>query len=132
MPRIKGIPHKEITRFRMCIDHDFTPHKSNKLNCDICTKRFQNANAKKQRIETMAVVDAYKLSQGCAICGYAEHPAALEFDHIESLSKLGQTRLVLKGRSQYTKLIHDPNVQILCANCHRIKTRENGEYLAKD
>lgn len=131
MGRPKGSKNV-FSKKRNCIDHEFIPYYRNEDNCDICTKRFYNEHAKMGRIRTMAVVDAYKLSQGCAVCGYAEHPAALEFDHIESLSKLGQTRLVLKGRSQYMKLIHDPNVQVLCANCHRIKTRKNGEYLAKD
>lgn len=131
MSRAKGSLNK-VSKFRNCIDHDFEPLAKKPTDCSICVKRFQNEHAKKARTRTMAVVDAYKLSQGCALCGYAEHPAALEFDHIQSLSKLGQTRLILKGRTQYKELIHDPNVQVLCANCHRIKTRENGEHLAKD
>lgn len=61
----------------------------------------------------------------CVKCGYKEHQAALQIDHIIPLRRKTKgmgvggnknCRAVLKG--------HIENVQLLCANCHAIKTYE--------
>ena len=51
----------------------------------------------------------------CAICGFiAVHKAQLDIDHIDG-----------------NRLNHDPaNLQVLCANCHRLKTMENEDHLS--
>ncbi len=33
-------------------------------------------------------LDLYKMSKGCQVCGYKEHPVALEFDHINKADKV--------------------------------------------
>ena len=131
MPREKGVPTKEVTKFRNCQDHDFSPHRHNALNCVICLRVFQREHARQSRTKTLAVVDAWKLTQGCAVCGYNEHPAALELDHIVPITTLGKKRKSPKTRVDYKNLIFDPNIQVLCANCHRIKTRDNKEHLLR-
>jgi DNA-binding transcriptional ArsR family regulator len=54
----------------------------------------------------------------CAICGFAEHPAALQFHHLDPdakefhLSHQGQSRSLNRMRAEAQKCV------LLCANCH--------------
>lgn len=62
-----------------------------------------------------------KLRRGCIDCGYNEHPAALDFDHIEgekrfAVSKVSRSLEALKA--EIAKCV------VRCANCHRIRTSE--------
>lgn len=54
----------------------------------------------------------------CRLCGFAEHPAALQFHHLDPstkefhLSDRGLTRGITRMRSEAEKCV------LLCANCH--------------
>jgi len=53
----------------------------------------------------------------CAICGYCRHPAALQFHHVDPVSKEftlcnGETRSLERMRAEAAKCV------LLCANCH--------------
>ena len=56
----------------------------------------------------------------CKICGYAEHPAALQFHHLDPTTKQfhlghqGQTRAIDRMRAEAKKCV------LLCANCHAL------------
>ena len=60
----------------------------------------------------------YKLQLGCADCGYKGHHAALEFDHVLSGKRLnvGECRSYAKAKSEIALC------EVVCANCHRIRT----------
>jgi len=64
-----------------------------------------------------------KRDRGCAHCGYNANPAALEFDHIIPRRVTGEppTR-VMNSYIRLESALTDPNVQVLCANCHAIKS----------
>jgi len=66
-------------------------------------------------------MDRYKVLKGCTECGYNDHPYALEFDHIDPLQK----HMAISDMYCYSW----PRVkaelakcQLLCGNCHNIKT----------
>ena len=65
-------------------------------------------------------VQQYKLEQGCADCGYAEHHAGLEFDHVKSRlrgtvsSQVGKSRRVIEEEIA--------RCDVVCGTCHRIRT----------
>ena len=54
----------------------------------------------------------------CALCGYARHSAALQFHHLDPMTKSfglgvrGITRSIAKLREEASKCV------LLCANCH--------------
>jgi hypothetical protein len=54
----------------------------------------------------------------CASCGYARHPAALQFHHLDPATKSfglgvrGITRSIARLREEAAKCV------LLCANCH--------------
>lgn len=64
-------------------------------------------------------IRAIKLARGCADCGYAQHPAALDFDHLSNKSFA-----IAQGRDRKWTLILEEiaKCDVVCANCHRIRT----------
>jgi hypothetical protein len=72
-------------------------------------------------------VDKVKLSNGCQICGYNKHPAALSFDHINPETKFRsksgkavQIADMVKNKKYSWELIREEiaKCRILCMNCH--------------
>lgn len=63
----------------------------------------------------------YKLSHGCADCGYAEHVAALDFDHRPGTTKV---RDIKHGNTLGWEalLAEVAKCDVVCANCHRVRT----------
>lgn len=84
-------------------------------------------------------VDQYKTSNGCCVCGYNKHPAALCFDHLPGCTKAeitkngGAKRTCAGGMYRlYSK--HHPiedlvdeikKCRLLCSNCHMEHTHTN-------
>jgi 5-methylcytosine-specific restriction endonuclease McrA len=117
-----------IKNLSNCIDHQFIQHPKFESLCLICHKRYNALKAREGRSRAVKLFNDYKVNTGCVKCGYNEHFAALEFDHIIPV-KLGFKRAgIKKTKASLEKIINDPNVQVLCAICHRIKTWENGDY----
>lgn len=83
----------------------------------------------RRRIQVL--VNDYKMSKGCAQCGYNKHPYALQFDHINQINnreksrpRYGSDGSVLRAESlkSLDKVKTDTNIQVLCGNCHNIKS----------
>ncbi len=73
-------------------------------------------------IKRREFIDAFKLQKGCCLCGYNEHPVALDFDHLEPKDKkftIG-TKYIQAKEEDLLKEIQ--KCRILCANCHRVET----------
>lgn len=70
-------------------------------------------------------VREYKLSKGCTDCGYDKHWAALDFDHLPGTVKVADIR---SGASfGWVALLEEiEKCDVVCANCHRIRTVERG------
>jgi len=72
-----------------------------------------------------ARINAIKLERGCADCGYAAHPAALEFDHLPGVGKV-QNIAAMPCNSWAAIEAEIAKCEVVCANCHRIRTAERG------
>ena len=69
---------------------------------------------------------------GCTKCGFNESPHALQFDHLDKSEKRDSiSNLVHAGGGIRTLKVEIRKCQLLCANCHAIKTYEEKDYLAK-
>jgi hypothetical protein len=80
----------------------------------------------KKSLERRTWLDEYKLSAGCAICGYNKHPRALTFDHLdpsEKHEKFSSKQMLRWGEE--TLMEELKKCRVLCANCHNIETHEN-------
>jgi hypothetical protein len=84
-------------------------------------------------------VDLYKITNGCSVCGYNEHPAALCFDHLPGHEKAEITKNGCSKRScaggmfmLYSKkydveelIAEIQKCRLLCHNCHMENTHKN-------
>lgn len=62
-----------------------------------------------------------KLELGCTDCGYKDHPAALDFDHLPGFEKVrGISRMLAASRGQLLQEL--AKCEVVCSNCHRIRT----------
>lgn len=74
------------------------------------------------------LVDAYKVSVGCCVCGYNKHPSALCFDHLPEYNKHdacksgskagGMYRLYSKRHSPQELIDEIKKCRVMCSNCH--------------
>jgi ribosomal protein L35 len=81
-------------------------------------RRRYNERTKKLKRQALS---EWKMAVGCMDCGYAEHPAALDFDHRDPAAKAyGVGRMVTNGWAVIMAEI--AKCDVVCANCHRIRT----------
>ena len=76
----------------------------------------------RRRAERGARVRAMKLERGCADCGYNAHPAALDFDHLPGGGKRHGIADIQAHYPMATILAEIAKCEVVCANCHRIRT----------
>jgi hypothetical protein len=67
-------------------------------------------------------VNAIKLASGCVDCGYNAHPAALDFDHVGPAEKIDNVSRLIRLRSWEVIEAEIAKCEVVCANCHRIRT----------
>lgn len=94
-----------------------------------CKECMKNNAAERQKIGRK-YLDDYKLDKGCEICGYKNHPAALQFDHLKPSIK----NFNIGGRTCSTIETLQSEIdkcRVLCANCHSIHTHDP-DFLNKD
>lgn len=69
-----------------------------------------------------------KLAAGCADCGYASHSAALDFDHRDPSTKVGNVAAMVCSRSWDSIEAEIAKCDVVCANCHRVRTATRSEH----
>lgn len=89
------------------------PHK----NPEVRRKFFRDRYAK-----NLKYVQELKIQSGCVVCGYDEHHAGLEFDHI--LPKKRGTVAQQMGKSLKVILEEIERCEIVCGTCHGVRTYE--------
>ena len=109
----------ERVRLQFCSRH----YKLNYRNGSPLIQKRATSTPGKGAAERRAYVVAYKLEKGCADCGYREHHAALSFDHLPGTVKV---RDIKSGQQLGWKALLDEiaKCEVVCANCHRIRTYE--------
>lgn len=97
-------------------------------DCPDCERQRQRprykARAKAKYDKKRAYVDAIKLVHGCVDCGYRAHPAALHFDHLPGFEKSGNIAKMCDGTTMAKLDEEIAKCEIVCANCHAIRTAE--------
>jgi ribosomal protein L44E len=67
-------------------------------------------------------IHKYQMEKGCMDCGYNEHPAALEFDHHVDSEKSFNIGEQIGSRSRERLWEEIAKCDVVCANCHAIRT----------
>lgn len=92
---------------------------------ELRSREHEYADRKYQR--RTELVNIIKLMSQCVDCGYDKHPVALEFDHIPGTIKLNNVASLVRGGLK--KLFEEiDKCEVVCANCHRIRTTERDEW----
>jgi hypothetical protein len=78
-------------------------------------REYCNANRKR------AIINRYKCMRGCCDCGYKEHAAALEFDHLDASTKTRTVASLMYNSMERIKQ-EIAKCVVRCANCHQIKS----------
>jgi len=98
-------------------------------------------NKKKIKLARHELVDHYKLTVGCHICGYNKHPSALCFDHQPEYEKSditknggakrtqagGMYRLYSAKYSVDELLDEIKKCKVMCHNCHMEHTHNTNQ-----
>jgi 5-methylcytosine-specific restriction endonuclease McrA len=97
----------------------------NWLTCEAWAKRNESCKnaAKRTQKRNVKIIQEEKLKHGCVCCGYSAHACALDFDHIDPSDKI---RDIAKMHTTSIPVLQKEmeKCQVLCANCHRIKTHD--------
>jgi transposase-like protein len=99
----------------LCPEHGVAAHVrggDGYLRCRRC--RADAVMRRRARVRAILIAEA---GGRCAACGYDDHPAALQFHHVDRSTKTftlrdGGTRSLARMREEARKCV------LLCANCH--------------
>ena len=69
-----------------------------------------------------------KRHYGCTDCGYNESPYALQFDHIGDDKKASVSNLIRSDYSWSTIKTEILKCEVVCANCHAVRTQSRGQH----
>ncbi len=122
---IKSEEAKERARLRAAEWYKNNPERANASKRALYRKHKERwlGYAATKRCSRRQVIWEYKVERGCAICGYKEHHAALDFHHLDECEKVGNISQIYQGKWEAV-LAEIEKCQILCANCHRIISHE--------
>jgi hypothetical protein len=70
----------------------------------------------------MKEIHEYQMEKGCADCGFNKHPAALEFDHVNPSEKVFNIGEQIGTKSRESLWEEIAKCEVVCANCHAIRT----------
>lgn len=83
---------------------------------------------KVRRRKTRQIYYDYLLTLSCEECG-ENHPACLDFDHIDPTTKVGKGVGSLVRTNVWNKVKEEiDKCRVLCANCHRKRTAEQFDW----
>jgi hypothetical protein len=75
-----------------------------------------------RRAERRAFIDSIKLAAGCIDCGYNLNAEVLDFDHLDSATKIAGIAAMI-DHSMPLLIAEIAKCVVRCANCHRIVTQ---------
>ncbi len=90
----------------------------------LCPERSRDID-RRSVVMKQSLLATIKMIAGCADCGYNKDPVALDFDHIlgEKAFNIGQS----VGAHGLLALLEEVDkCEVVCANCHRIRTVDRG------
>ena len=89
-------------------------------------RRTRDDRVRMRKEHRRALVDWYrtlKVGRTCADCGGVFHHAAMQWDHLPGRSKRREvSNMVLRGFRRETILEEIAKCELVCANCHAVRT----------
>ncbi len=81
-------------------------------------QRSRNQNVRNLK----ELVRKLKASKPCHDCGRKWHPCQMQFDHLVGQHKIGSISGLIKSKGRRYVLEELPKCQLVCANCHAMRT----------
>jgi hypothetical protein len=138
MPRITHNATEGSRACRSCAEikpmQEFALSKTSRggrlARCRACVRESGRASRSlwlvRRKRHNRELIQKLKVERGCADCGYNKHPAALDFDHLPENSKLD--RVSAMTMASLEKLLAElVKCEVVCANCHRVRTYERAQ-----
>lgn len=85
--------------------------------------KLNDTKVQRHRTRVAAWLSEIKMRGGCVDCGFNNHPKALDFDHLPGVVKLFDLAKAA-SRSRESVLEEIAKCEVICANCHRIRTSD--------
>jgi hypothetical protein len=82
----------------------------------------------RRRLEMQDANDVIKLSYGCADCGWNGWARGLDWDHVRGIKVSTIAIMIARLDPWEDVLVEMAKCEVVCANCHRIRTRTRREY----
>lgn len=82
----------------------------------------------RRRLERQDVNNVIKVRNGCTDCGWAGWPRGLDWDHVRGQKIAGVAGLIANGRPWVEVLAEMAKCEVVCANCHRLRTLKRRQY----
>lgn len=100
----------------------FRAYDKNRRKNDPRYAEAKREDVRQHRMKHRSALATWKLDKGCADCGYNKDPVALDFDHING-GKVASPSQMIGG--SLDRLIDElEKCEVVCANCHRIRSLE--------
>jgi hypothetical protein len=123
---MKRCPGCGETLLSAAFSPDKTQYDRLRSRCRACNVRDQTERQRKKA----AMIDTIKTELGCVDCGYNLHPAALDFDHLPGSDKVLSISDMVRSRKMSDIETEIAKCEVVCANCHRIRTYERAQRTA--
>lgn len=78
----------------------------------------------RRRLDIQDRNDAIKLARGCNDCGWAQWARGLDWDHVRGEKVASIATLIANGRTWIEIEAEMAKCELVCANCHRVRTAE--------
>ena len=104
-----------------CLDSFYTDKSADRGHRNKC-KSCCNQEVSERMDNMREFLRSYKMKHGCADCGYNKHWVALDFDHLPEHDKRFNIAHRLTAKME-TMLEEIAKCEVVCANCHRIRTQ---------
>lgn len=93
-------------------------------------KTYYRDKTRKAERRSKHIIDAIKANTPCCDCGNYYDPICIDFDHTEPIKKAfgisGASKVL--GYSIIKILLEIEKCDIVCANCHRLRTKQRGGW----
>lgn len=83
------------------------------------------ARSKKAKAETVALVNDKK-NVSCTDCKQQYPPYVMDFDHRDPTTKVDNVAILAREASRAALIAEIAKCDVVCANCHRIRTHQRG------
>lgn len=120
----KQCPSCGVTKLYFDFAKNRSTYDGYQTYCRDCTAQRR----KTDRAKGVDLVSEYKLRMGCTDCGYAEHACALDFDHLPEYDKKFTISDELHRSLQQIQE-EMAKCEVVCANCHRVRTKRRLDEL---